>query len=316
MFFLLPILFMISACSVSADAFPEWEASTFADSPAAYEYDTYEEEDHLLTWESGLGTAGELDGNIVVVSIFLNDDQNSWDFSDPQDVHTRDDCLDYLGIASDWISQSAQQWGKETRFIYDWSEDPQLYYETKIIASVTAYGDDPTEEVSDFIEQSVNTEELRARYEADSVVFMAFVNTPLHKMYPSYTLPYDDESISPCEITYLLTGCNGEEENPATYAHEILHAFGAPDLYKAGRPALNYNIDSQFTEYCEKYYPNEIMLITYDKDTQEPHYDHISNELSHITAYYIGWTDACPEVEEFHLQPSQHVYPQGEYSGR
>ncbi|MBQ9065340.1 MAG: hypothetical protein IJ123_07840 [Blautia sp.] len=279
---------------------------TFTGSQAGYGSGQAEDND-LLTWESGLGSAQELDGNIVLVSIFLSDDQNSWDFYDPQDVDTRNECLDYLGISTDWISESAQTWGAEPHFIYNWSEDPQLYYEAKIIASVTAYGDDPTGEVSDFIDQHVNTEELLDRYEADSIVFVAFVNTPLHKQYPSYTIPYDDKALSTFEVSYILTGCNGVKENPATYAHEILHSFGAPDLYRAGNPAFNYNIDERFTEYCETNYPNDIMLINYDVDTKESYYDHISNEISQITAYYIGWTYECPEADEFDLQPSQHL---------
>mgnify|MGYP000113932697 CR=1 FL=1 len=39
---------------------------------------------------------------------------------------------------------------------------------------------------------------------------------------------------------------DGEAESPATYAHEILHLFGAPDLYEAAatltstRPLVSY----------------------------------------------------------------------------
>ena len=260
--FLLAALLLFPAYSVSADKLPEFDADVFTDHPIEYTYDPADEED-LLTWETGLGAAVEPDGNIVLISIFLSDDQNFWDFQNPQDVYTRNDCLDYLGIATDWITQNAHTWGKDPRFIYNWSEDIRLYYEADISGSVTAY-DDPTEEMADFIDHSVNVDKLLEDYEADSVVFMAFVNTPLHSWYPSYTIPYDDEAVSPYEIVYLLTGCNGEEENPATYAHEILHVFGAPDLYPSGNPVYNYKIDHHFTKYCETYYPNEIMLTTCD----------------------------------------------------
>ena len=105
----------------------------------------------------------------------------------------------------------------------------------------------------------------------------------------------------------MMTGCEGLEEAPAAYAHEMLHTFGAPDLYVGENPAANYNINDDFVSYCETYHPNEIMVTTYDVDTDEPHYDYISNELTEITAYYIGWTDTSREAEEFHLQESQHI---------
>lgn len=290
-----------------------WPEDTYTDDERWWAEDDYEEsvqvdEAELLTWENGLGSASELDGNIVVVSIFLDDDQTKWDFGNRNaDVTMRANSLQYLGIATQWISDNAEQWGKEPVFFYNWEEDAQLYYETEIVADVTDEEEDPSEELSDFIDQYIYVDELLERYEADSIVFMAFVNTPSGNSEPSYTLPFDDSIESPYEIVYILTRCDGEIENPATYAHEILHTFGAPDLYTDEFPAYNYNIDSTYVAYCEEHHANEIMFTTYDAETLESYYDHISNELTDITAYYIGWTDTCEDVELFHLQPSQHV---------
>lgn len=263
-------------------------------------------ESQLLTWETGIGSAGLLDGNIVVVSIFTDDGETYWDFSREEDRNKKAHALDYLRIATEWISGEGRKWGKDPVFYFDWEADPDLYYEAQIDTDVADYEEDPTEEMADMIEQYVDYEELLKRYHADSIVYMSFINTPWSNEEVSFTLPYDDEVESEFEIVYILTGCDGEEETPAAYAHEILHTFGAPDLYNSDMPAYNYNIDQTYVDYCEQHHANEIMMTTYDVDTQESYFDHISNELTEITAYYIGWTDTCEEVDRFHLQHSQY----------
>ena len=60
--------------------------------------------------------------------------------------------------------------------------------------------------------------------------------------------------------------------------HEMLHLFGAEDLYKgASRKSL-----------AKKLYPADIMLAAnYDVDT---------NNIGEATAFYVGWTNDVPEV--------------------
>jgi len=48
------------------------------------------------------------------------------------------------------------------------------------------------------------------------------------------------------------------------------------------------------------------MNTTYDYQYGLSYYDHISNELTEITAYYIGWTDKSELVDAFGLEPSKH----------
>ena len=268
----------------------------------------YGGQSELLTWENGLGSAGELDGRIVVVSIFLSDAKHKWDFSQEMDQLRREHGLTYLGIAADWITENAAKWEKHPEFIYDWEQHDDLYYEMQTDEDLSNEYEDPTYDMNEMIENYVDPASLLKEYNADSILFLAFVNSPKSNSTVSYTIPYDDGlGDDTMEICYIFVCSDGEEETPAAYAHEILHTFGAPDLYTADNPAENYNIDEDFVSYCEVNHPNEIMLTTYDVYTDEPYYDHISNELTEITAYYIGWTDHSKEAEEFGLQESQHV---------
>lgn len=277
------------------------------DDDSYHSVDEQADESELLTWESGIGSAGILDGNIVVVSIYVNDKNTSWDFSDRRDISTRSDTLDYLNLATEWISQQGRYWGKNPVFICDWEQCDGLYYETTIKSDVTSNDGDSYEDVCKYIERKIDSDELMEMYNAESIVYMTFYNTSYRNETVSFTYPFDDEMEYPYEICYITVRSEGEDEAPAAYAHEMLHTFGAPDLYTSESPEYNYNIVNDFVNYCEKYYPNEIMLTTYDADTAETYYDRISNELTHLTAYFVGWTNECEEVEQFNLQPSQYV---------
>ena len=56
---------------------------------------------------------------------------------------------------------------------------------------------------------------------------------------------------------------DGEAESPATYAHEILHLFGAPDLYEGSSDPY---VDEALVSYVADTYPGDIMLSTYEDD--------------------------------------------------
>jgi hypothetical protein len=102
----------------------------------------------------------------------------------------------------------------------------------------------------------------------------------------------------------MLLREEGEEEPPAAYAHEILHTFGAVDLYDTSDE--NLGATKKFVRYIGKHDANDIMYTVYNEKTGESEYDRISNRLTALDAYYIGWTDSCPLVKEWNLLPSQH----------
>ena len=48
------------------------------------------------------------------------------------------------------------------------------------------------------------------------------------------------------------------------------------------------------------------MRVDYDPDTYQYSYDSITNEITDITAYYIGLTDYSETVNEWGFEKSQH----------
>ena len=100
----------------------------------------------------------------------------------------------------------------------------------------------------------------------------------------------------------MLCTCMNTVDCPACFAHEILHTFGAPDLYYAGMS----NITQEYIDQIKDSGLNDIMRITSDPNTYQYVYDDITNEITDITAYYVGLTDHSDTVTEWGFAPSEH----------
>lgn len=81
---------------------------------------------------------------------------------------------------------------------------------------------------------------------------------------------------------------------PSTYAHEILHAFGAPDLYY-----VDTGIPQEFVDYCSQTGCNDIMFTVNAGET-------ISSEFTPLDAYYVGIGPRPAEADEWDLGPSEY----------
>ena len=70
---------------------------------------------------------------------------------------------------------------------------------------------------------------------------------------------------------------DGRPTADATYAHEVLHLFGAGDLY------FPYDTDSGRKREAQAQFPNDVMLRV--------DYDLKGLDIGEFTAYRIGWRD-------------------------
>ena len=256
-----------------------------------------------------LGSAAELSGNTVIVTIFASDADYEWDFTSLDDQITRENAKRYIQIATDWIVEQATAYGKDVSFIYSYDDSSDLYYETTFSSSICKDEiGESCEDVWNYIDTDIPAiEELETEYSADNVFYMLYYNTPVDFQITSNTRNHYDDMEYPYEYCSMYLHSYSIEENPASYAHEILHIFGAPDLYASYGSEDNYGITDEYVEYCATAHANEIMYNTYDEETGEPIYDSINNILTDVTAYYIGWIDTLEEQETWNLLPSEHV---------
>ena len=186
-----------------------------------------------------------------------------------------------------YIEETASGYGVETQFILDWSEESSqdLCMEKTVdftISDDSDFMDALDEAFAQWTEEELSYERLLQEYGADGIATCMFVNAPGR----SYAIVYDGEDNVMESLVMFARNDKGTEEEPAVYAHEILHVFGAHDLYRGEE------YSRAVTDYIAASYPDEIMRSVAGEGK-------ISEQISRITAYHLGWIDEIPETESF-----------------
>jgi len=234
----------------------------------------------------GLGSASFLKGKNILVSMFVTTPESGWSEAEKKEM------LNKVGVAANYIEAKAADYDTQVTLCYDYTEHPSLYTEAVVdfcINEETDFIDRLDEEIARWFEEKIDYDALLTEFEGEGIATMVLVNNPGI----SYAIVYDGTD-NVKESLVLFSGDyynSGRDEKPITYAHEILHLFGAHDLYEEAE------FTSEVTEYVKKAYPEEIMLtVTGSGNTDAA----ITAELSPITAYHLGWT---LETEEIILFP-------------
>ena len=248
------------------------------------------------------GSAALLSDPTVLVNVFLNDAAggHTWD------TESRASAVQRTQMAVDWICEQAALYDVQPQLIYDQTEDASNATLTRsYLVHSSMRGGQNSDESSAFLDEmdalceSLAADSRLAAYGARQIAFLIYL--PISGT--SFTMAhYADDA----ENFYYEYSClyaldaytdGAEPESPATYAHEILHLFGAPDLYDGSSDPY---VDSSLTTYVETTYPDDIMLSTYAVDGSSV-FDRIDKRISPLTAYCLGLSDSCPELEQFPL---------------
>ncbi|WP_455502347.1 hypothetical protein [Gemmiger sp.] len=268
-----------------------------AESPAATP--TPEPTPTFTEEQKAYGSAALLTDDTVLVNVFLNDAAHG----ETWDAEGRADAVRRTQMAVDWITEQAEKYDASVDLIFDRSEDGSDATLTRsyLLQNAVRGGENSTESAAfldemDTLCESLAADSRLAAYGAKHIAFLFFL--PVSGT--SFTMAhYADDG----ENFYYEYSClyrhdaytDGEDESPATYAHEILHLFGAPDLYEGSSDAY---VDDALTAYMEALYPDDIMLSTYEADGTS-RFDAITKEISPLTAYCLGLTDTCEALEQF-----------------
>lgn len=254
---------------------------------------------------SRFGTAERLEGTTVIVSVFADDESTSWH---DENGRLRDLAYNNLKISAEWIESETAVYGKENRFVWDWKENSDICCEASLADDITGrasfdYDYKSFYEPWKYIENNIDTAYLLEKYSADNILFIFFFNTPADTESTSRTCAVRDDVKTgrPYEMVFSFMQSCGFDESPANLTHEIFHAFGAPDLYFAGR----YGITQEYVDYAEREGLNDIMRTTFDKDSSEPRYDAVTNEITDITAYYLCLSESSETVEKWGFAPNE-----------
>lgn len=249
--------------------------------------------------QKAYGSAALLTDSTVLVNVFLNDAAHgqTWD------AESRAAAVQRTRMAVDWIAAQAETYGAAVDLICDRSDDGSNAALTRsyLLQSAICGGENSNESTAfldemDALCESLAADSRLAVYGAKHIGFLFYL--PISGT--SFTMAhYADDG----ENFYYEYSClyktdaytDGEDESPATYAHEILHLFGAPDLYEGSSDPY---VDEALAAYVEETYPDDIMLSTYEDDGTS-RFDTITKELGPLTAYCLGLTDTCDELDQF-----------------
>lgn len=253
--------------------------------------DVIESSNNVSEEELKLGSAKVLEGDNVLVSVFVDINGDKW---------TEDEkkyCKDSLEEAVTWIEKEGKTYGKQLHFIYDMNTESDLLYYQTIDFTVESDTEDTNQYEyyrynKSWIHKNLDIESIKEKYGTDSIGYLFF----LKDEGTSYTYSHylEDENYNKEEMCTIYLGDSsnyGLYENPATYAHEILHLYGALDLYNGTCP-------EEINEYVISTYPCEIMLSTYYETLIQSEHTGVKM-ISPITAYMLGWTDDIDELSLF-----------------
>ena len=242
-----------------------------------------------------LGSAGSPEGTTLIVSIFADELNTSWDFETEGDRATKALMLNHMASATSWLTQQIAAYGVESRFIYDWEANPDLCYTYDFEPLLLVRPDGGgywKQEI--YILENIPTEELKEKYQAQNIIYMFYFNTDENNTVNSWSLGNNQDLET--EIINVFVRDNLSEGfyyMPASsLAHEIMHCFGARDLYYASDA-----IPQAYVDHCEATDSKDIMYTTCLGDT-------IPQIFSQLDAYYLGLVDSCDEVTTWGLGKS------------
>lgn len=241
------------------------------------------------------GSATYLDGSSVLVCIFMDDISTVWLPEEKIRI------MKNVDIACDYLKEQGKIYDKEVNLIYDFEKSGGLCYEAvynQIFPGNCSASDNENvknlyDYTIDYIHNNIPTSDILERYNVDSIAYLVFINgtsdnAAAYSYYYNYS--YNEEEIAFIPIRWT----SGNIVNPDAYAHEILHMFGARDLYLTQK---HNGISKDFIIYAGEKYPDDIMLgYAADGVSWE---NKIDSDITKITAYFLGWNEYIYEIEQY-----------------
>ena len=249
------------------------------------------------------GTAKFIGGRTVVVSIFADDAYTSWDFPlSGAEARLYNTIHERMGIGLRWLEAQVADYGVHAEFIWDFDQ----YDGADGLCRFAQFDEDLTDmnwdtylTVWHYIHDNIDTAGLLSQYGADNIVYAIHLNAPNYEDgRTSFTFCANKNSVDPNSIYYetsfFLSYGHGRENTPALYAHEILHCFGAPDLYCASD-----TVPQDYVDYLRESGLKDLMNSCYLSD-----YDRVTCVFSNTDAYFVGLLDTCSDERHFDLGPN------------
>lgn len=244
------------------------------------------------------GSVALLSEPTVLVSVYAETPRGEgWD--EAAVAHTQKE----LRCAVDWLEKQAAEYGVQTTLYCDDGTAATADLRCMVeLGNIVAGGEDSDESDALLLEldtwcAELDTEALRSAYGVENVGFLYFL--PVAGC--SFTMVHYEEDGQDfyheysCLYRYDATTPGKPEETATVYAHEILHLFGAPDLYPGSPDPF---VTDALCDYVQTSYPDEIMYDTMGEGNAVV-YSQIDKYISPMVAYRLGLVQSCPELTLF-----------------
>lgn len=234
-----------------------------------------------------LGTNKELRGEVAVQIFFVDDDESEWD-AESISLFLEGPIREGLRF----LEKQAERYGVELKFKIQYHATTVSGEKNKLRYKGTVPDGSGRTYTHDMIEQMAenfgygSTKKFYNSFKAltdGEVILAAIVNkdgtSTARNQLSGYGDDYVEHTIIFANNLHSNEPIGKNSPRASTVAHEILHLFGAPDLYTE-------RATERYTLYK---YPKDIMLL----DTRD-----LGNlEVGEFTAYTVGWVDAPPELD-------------------
>lgn len=251
------------------------------------------------------GSAKTLEGKSVIVTVVLDT---------PDATYTNEE-LEFTNSSIDrscrYLEAQGDLYGKDVT-LYNYSkEHPDLLYritydeDASVAAdSSLAYSNGYIGRIQQLLKDEIPLGSIYDAYGTDSIGFMVVYDVPGNSYSQVYYPGYDDTYYEWTALfQYDIYG--SRYENLACVAHEILHLFGAVDLYRvSGIDGVTQDIYDEISNDPD--YEMAIMYNTYNEDGSYD-YENIPQFLSNITLAMIGFTDDSEIVERYPSLSREHT---------
>lgn len=245
-------------------------------------------------WASkNAGSANELLGDVLFVSIFMEDPETE---ITPQ---VTDEVLAELRKTGDWLEAQAQKRGKTLK-ITTGRDDAELivrYTYPKVITDSDGLSYDDIMLIMRNLKMGAYYNKITQKYNTQNVAFILHLNKNGRSYASSSSVKTPSELLlsdayeaeySYFDVCTVYNMYYSEKTGYDIYAHELLHLFGAVDLYyyefyedNRGEDAVDMYMEKH--SLMNTYFQKEIMLAS-----PPP------NEIGDLTAYLIGWEETVP----------------------
>ncbi len=220
------------------------------------------------------GSAKELKGKVYVLTVFVGTNYSSFPKS------TKDSYYSSLYAAQDWIAEQAKSYGILVSF-----DGGMFGYENTIIVDDIPQGvNSGYNPFLDKVFQKIGYEDANGfcRWLSQNGYSNGCAMIVMNRDGQSFSYPYCLELEQYYGNPHLEASFISHDDTgyylPATLAHEMLHLYGAWDLYADNEFANTVEQE----ELAERLFPNSIMLHV--------RYDLSSLVIDDLTAWLIGWT--------------------------